>query len=58
MALNEEEPEPVEDLLEPDYEEMQRFQPVVQKFKNAFFGGNDSDSEISLKSNPRAKVAN
>ena len=29
LALNEEEPEPVEDLLEPDYEEMQRFQPVV-----------------------------
>lgn len=58
LALNEEEPEPVEDLLEPDYEEMQRFQPVVQKFKNAFFGGNDSDSEISMKSNPRAKAAN
>ena len=57
LALNEEEPEPVEDLLEPDYEEMQRFQPVVQKFKNAFFGGNDSDSEISIKSNPRARGA-
>lgn len=25
LALNEEEPEPVEDLLEPDYEEMKRF---------------------------------
>ena len=36
MALNEDEPEPVEDLLEPDYEEMQRFNPVINKFKNAF----------------------
>ena len=57
LALNEEEPEPVEDLLEPDYEEMQRFQPVVQKFKNAFFGGNDSDSELSMKANPRSRGA-
>ena len=57
LALNEEEPEPVEDLLEPDYEEMQRFQPVIQKFKNAFFDGNDSDSEISIKSGTRPKAA-
>ena len=52
LALNEEEPEPVEDLLEPDYEEMERFEPVIKKFKNAFFDGGDSDSEISMKSKP------
>ena len=46
LALNEDEPEQVEDLLEPDYEEMQRFQPVINKFKNAFFGGEDSDAEV------------
>ena len=45
LALNEDEPEPVEDLLEPDYEEMQRFQPVINKFKHAFFDGGDSDVE-------------
>ena len=39
---------------------MQRFQPVIQKFKDAFFDGNDSDSEISIKSKtsgPRARAA-
>ena len=49
LALNEDEPEPVEDLLEPDYEEMQRFNPVINKFKNAFFQGEDSDVEVSSK---------
>ena len=29
LALNEEEPEPVQDLLEPDYEGLKRFQPVL-----------------------------
>jgi ATP-dependent DNA helicase 2 subunit 1 len=29
LALNEEEAEPVEDLLEPDYEGMQRFNPLI-----------------------------
>lgn len=33
LALNEDEPEPVEDLLEPDYEELQRRHPVINKFK-------------------------
>lgn len=52
MALNEDEPEPVEDLLEPDYEEMQIFQPVINKFKAAFFDGHDSDTDAMAK--PRA----
>ena len=43
LALNEEDPEPVEDLLEPDYEGMQRFAPLIKKFKDAFFDGEDED---------------
>ncbi len=39
LALNEEEPEPVEDLLEPDYEGMKRFDPLIQKFKDVFYDG-------------------
>jgi hypothetical protein len=41
--LNEEEPEPVEDLLEPDYEGIKRFDPLIQKFKDAFYDGADED---------------
>lgn len=43
MALNEPQPEIVEDVLEPDYEGMKKFQPVIDKFKDAFFDGNDED---------------
>jgi hypothetical protein len=37
--LGEKEPEPIEDLLEPDYEGMKRFNPLFQNFKDAFFDG-------------------
>jgi ATP-dependent DNA helicase 2 subunit 1 len=43
LALNEDEPEPVKDLLEPDYEGMKVFKPIVDKFKAAFFNGDDED---------------
>jgi len=56
LALNEDEPEEVEDLLEPNYKEMQRFQPVINKFKSAFFEGDDSDAEaISQQAKPKAR---
>jgi hypothetical protein len=55
LALNEQEPEPVQDLLEPDYEGLKRFQPVLDKFKHAFFDGNSSDSQISQTSKPSAR---
>jgi hypothetical protein len=41
--LNEKEPEKVEDLLEPDYEGMKKFKPIIDKFKDVFFGGEDHD---------------
>lgn len=55
LALNEDEPEQVDDLLEPDYEEMQRFQPVINKFKSAFFDGEDSDNEAQIAPKPRGR---
>ena len=36
---------------------MQRFQPVINKFKNAFFGGDDSDAEVLEKAKPKARGA-
>ena len=39
LALNENEPEEFDDLLEPNYEELQRFEPILSKFKQTFFDG-------------------
>lgn len=47
MALNEEQPEEIEDLLEPDYDGMKRFDPVIKKFKDAFFDGEDEDPQCA-----------
>ncbi|CDW84185.1 ku p70 dna helicase [Stylonychia lemnae] len=47
LALNEQNPEPVEDLLQPDYEGMKRFDPVIDRFKDVFFDGEDEDPQCS-----------
>ena len=39
LALNENEPEEFDDLLEPNYEELQKFEPILSKFKQTFFDG-------------------
>ena len=39
LALNENEPEDIENDLEPDYEGLKRFAPVINKFKDAFYNG-------------------
>jgi len=36
---------------------MERFDPVIKKFKNAFFDGADSDSEIGMKAKPGSSRA-
>ncbi len=41
LALNEEEPEMIEDTLEPDYEGMKKYQPIVERFQNVLFDGNE-----------------
>lgn len=43
FALNENEPEPVEDTLEPDYEGMAKMEKVVERAKHTFFGGAKED---------------
>lgn len=45
MALNEEQPEEIEDLLSPDYEGMKKFQPVINKFREVFLDGYEIDPE-------------
>jgi len=37
----------VEDLLQPDYEGMKRFIPIINKFKDTFFEGNEEDPECA-----------
>lgn len=49
LALNEKEPEPVVDLLEPDYEGISNFKPVFDNFKKVFFNGLDCDPELGAK---------
>ena len=47
LALNEGEPEKVEDHLEPDYKGMQKFEPIIDNFRNIFFDGNEEDQSCS-----------
>jgi hypothetical protein len=56
LALEENEPELVEDYLEPDYEFMKRYQPAIDKFKNTFFDGMDSEQEASVNSSNKARI--
>lgn len=49
LALNEDEPEEVHDLLEPDYEGLQKLQPVIDNFKDKFYHGKDEDQEVGAK---------
>lgn len=57
FALNEK-PEEVQDTLEPDYEGMKRMQPVIDKMKDAFFGGSNEDglSKIPIPKTRKRKV--
>ena len=58
LALNENEPEDIDNDLEPDYEGLQRFAPVINKFKNAFYDGENEDPECAEKKKaPRAPRA-
>ena len=49
LALNEDQPEEFEDLLEPDYEGLKRFDPVMSKFRDTFYDGNKEDPECAEK---------
>jgi len=49
LALNEEEPEKFEDLLEPDYEGLKKFEPVINKFRDVFYDGEKEDPECAVK---------
>lgn len=52
LALNEEEPEDVQNDLEPDYEGLKKFEPVIDKFKNVFYDGEKEDPECAEKPKP------
>ena len=57
MALNEDEPEEILDLLEPDYEGLKRFDPVLGKFRNVFYNGAKEDPACGEKPKaPRGKA--
>jgi hypothetical protein len=53
-----EQPDEVQDTLEPDYEGFKKMQPVIDQMKNAFFGGRSEDplSRVAApKTNKRKK---
>lgn len=52
LALNEDEPEPIEDLLEPDYEGLKKFDAVLGKFRDTFYHGRPEDPECAEKPKP------
>ena len=39
LALQEDEPEPVDDLLEPDYDGLKKFDNVMNHFRKTFYDG-------------------
>lgn len=52
LALNEEEPEEVQDDLEPDYEGLRKFAPVIGRFRDVFYDGAKEDPECAEKARP------
>jgi ATP-dependent DNA helicase 2 subunit 1 len=49
LALNEEQPEEFEDLMEPDYEGLKKFDKVLGKFRDTFYDGAIEDPECAEK---------
>ena len=49
LALKEENPAPVQNLLDPDYEGLAQFQPVIDRFKDVFYDGEKEDPAIAKK---------
>ena len=52
LALNEDEPEQVQDDLEPDYEGLKKFAPVIGRFRDVFYDGAREDPECAEKPKP------
>ena len=49
LALNEDQPEEFEDLLEPDYEGLKKFDKVLGRFRDTFYDGAKEDPECAEK---------
>lgn len=49
LALQEDEPEHVDDLLEPDYEGLKKFDNVMGHFRKTFYNGGQEDPECAEK---------
>ncbi len=53
LALNEPEPEPIKDLLQPDYEGMKKVQSLVINFRDLCFGDDYVDPEERVEVNAK-----
>lgn len=53
LALNEPEPEPIKDLLQPDYEGMKKVQSLVINFRDLCFGEDYVDPEERVEVNAK-----
>lgn len=49
LALQEDEPEHVDDLLEPDYDGLKKFDNVMNHFRKTFYNGGIEDPECAEK---------
>lgn len=49
LALKEEQPASVQNLLEPDYEGLAQFKPVIDRFKDVFYDGEKEDPKIGKR---------
>jgi len=49
LALQEDEPEHVDDLLEPDYDGLKKFDNVMKHFRDTFYDGDPEDPECAEK---------
>ena len=47
--MNEDQPEEFEDLLEPDYEGLKKFDKVLGRFRDTFYDGAKEDPECAEK---------
>lgn len=57
LALNEDEPEATQDLLEPRYDELKKFGAVFDRFRNTFYDGHNCDPSTMPKEKPKRPAA-
>jgi len=58
LALNEKEPEPIVDIMQPDYEGMAKFAAIIEQFKEVTYGSEYFQNEIKEMQGKRQAKSN